>query len=275
MKQKIIPIVSVLIGVLAFFLTHRFLESEAAKLDAEWEEYNKRTQQIEVVGAARDIPSGTTLSPEDIGKMKVSLRNVGDRAVRPEQVQLIFGKKIMFNISKKEPILWSDVEGAGLSGMGLSPMINKKMRAISLNIGGSQGVSGMIMPNDRVDILGTFVLPSKTVPGEMESVTLTVLQDVTVLATGQLLAKQQLLAQRTRRGASYSTITVEVTPKEAELLVFAEQSNGKLTLALRNPSDVYYEPRLPTVNFEHLETQIPILNLERQTKIRKNPAPPR
>lgn len=272
MKQKIIPIVSVLIGILAFFLTHRFLESEAAKLDAEWEEYNKRTQQIEVVGAARDIPSGTTLSADDIGKMKVSLRNVGDRAVRPEQVQLIFGKKVMFNISKKEPILWSDVEGAGLSGMGLAPMINKKMRAISLNIGGSQGVSGMIMPNDRVDILGTFVLPSKTIPGEMESVTLTVLQDVTVLATGQLLAKQQLLAERSRRGASYSTITVEVTPKEAELLVFAEQSNGQLTLALRNPSDVYYEPRLPTVNFEHLETQIPILNLERQTKIRKNPA---
>ena len=267
MKQKLIPIVSVVIGIFAFFLTERYLSSERAKVQEQIDEFYRKHEAMYVVAAARDIPSGTRISPDDVGKLEVLKRSVRDRAVLPEQVDLIFGKKVMFNIQANSPILWSDVEGGGLAYGGLASMISHGMRAISLNIAGAQGVSGMVQPNDRVDVLGTFTFPVDDNPELMENVTLTVLQNVTVLATGQTLAKHLSLQGPRRRSGGYSTITLEVTPNEAELLVFAEQTRGQLTLALRNPADVSFESQLPEVNFGHLQTELPKLNARRQARI--------
>ena len=267
MKHKVIPIVSVLVGILAFFLTNRFLDAQRAELERMKREFIEATRQIAVVAAARDIPSGTRIEQGDLGKIQVSRRNVGDRAVLPEQVNMLYGKKVLFNIKALNPILWSDIDGGITGGFGLSSTIDHGMRAISLNIGGAQGVSGMLQPKDRVDVLGTFTLPSARNPGELESVTLTVLQNVTILATGQNLAKQASIAGASRRQTSYSTVTLEVTPREAELLVFAEESKGRLSLALRNPSDVTYLSDMPDVNFEHLQTELPKLNRDRQSRL--------
>ena len=61
-----------------------------------------------------------------------------------------------------------------------------------------------------------------------------------------------------------------MTPREAEMLVFAEQIKGRLVLALRNPSDVHYERELPRVDFGRIESEIESLNLYRQrTLLRK------
>jgi pilus assembly protein CpaB len=132
-------------------------------------------------------------------------------------------------------------------------------------------VSGLVQPNDRVDVLGSFMLPSKTNPQQMEAVTLTVLQDVSVLATGQMLGKPMGDASdRARMGMTgYSTVTFEVTPREAELLAFVENMKGRLTLTLRNPADGSYEKDLPEINFDMLEKELPQLNAYRQDEIRR------
>jgi len=70
------------------------------------------------------------------------------------------------------------------------------------------------------------------------------------------------------RSSSYSTVTLEVTPREAELLVFAQQMKGRITLALRNSGDVSFEKDLPTVNFEKMESELQELNTYRQRNIR-------
>ena len=64
----------------------------------------------------------------------------------------------------------------------------------------------------------------------------------------------------------YSTVTLEVTPREAEMLAFAEQIRGRLSLSLRNRSDVSYEKELPKVDFEKIRSTIEELNLKRQQK---------
>ena len=141
------------------------------------------------------------------------------------------------------------------------------MRAVSLPVSSAAAVSCMIEPGDRIDILGTFTLPSRSNPAEMETVTLTLLQDVTVLAVGQTISRQ--LPGRQKQGPSgYNSVTVEVTPRESELLVFAQQAKGSITLTLRNPADVYFEKELPETNFNELEKKLPDLNQFRQKKIR-------
>lgn len=273
MKQKLIPIISGLIGLMAGLLTFQHLRSEYRKIDELRDSIRRRLRHIPVIVADNDIPGGTKIEKEDLAKLEIPEVSAPDRIITPDQANMILGKKTVFEVRAKKPILWSDIEGGAPASQGLAPMIQHRMRALSLQVGGSSAVSGMIQPNDRVDVLGTFSLPSKSVPGTMETVTLTVLQDVTILATGQQLAKESVLSRSRSRARSYNTVTLEVTPREAELLVFAQQTQGKLILALRNPSDVYYERDLPEINFEQLEKSLPGLNRYRQDKIRHNPVP--
>jgi len=262
MKQKIILLIAIIAGIAAFWLTGRYLRFERERILG-------GAKRVFVVVAERDLPAGTILKNADLAKALVFQSNVGGRAILPESVREIFGKKLLYNIARGDPIQWSDVDVPYKGEAGLAEMINPTMRAISISVDAVSSISAMVKPNDHVDILGTFSFPSTNAAATVESVTLTVLQDVTILATGQTTAdkaSQTGRADRTPRG--YNTVTFEVTPHEAELLVFAQSVKGKLNLALRNPSDVTYITNMPAINFEHLQKQLPTLNLIRQRDIR-------
>ena len=155
-----------------------------------------------------------------------------------EDANSLVGRKIIRMLERASPVYWSDIEGGEPGSRGLAGDIPQRMRALSITVSGAASVSGMVRPNDRVDVIGTFTFPSARNPAELELVTLTVLQDVTVMAAGRETAKT--IGSATRSG-NYSTVTLSVTPREAEMLVFAEQIKGRLVLSLRNPSDVSYE----------------------------------
>lgn len=265
MKQKAILMVAILVGILAFALTHNYLRIERDKLYA-------GAEKITTIAAGKDLPAGTVLKVEDLGTLSVFKSAVGGQAVLPEDLNTILGKKLRYSVRRNDPVLWSSVDVPERMRFGLAPMIKPGLRAVSLAIAGESAVSGLVQPNDRVDILGTFTMPSRTVAGQMETVTLTVLQDVSILATGTRLAKgeggYQSAFADSGRPASFSSVTLEVTPREAELLVFAQNMKGQLTLTLRNPEDVSFEKSMPEVNFQYLETQLPALNEFRQRNIR-------
>jgi pilus assembly protein CpaB len=102
-------------------------------------------------------------------------------------------------------------------------------------------------------------------PGTTELVTMTILQDVLVLATGQETASTYTGGQ-----SSYSMVTLQVTPHEAEVLTFAEQMRGRLTLSLRNPEDLHYEKELQQINFNQIRASLESLNeLRQKTLLRK------
>lgn len=272
MKQKLIPVISIVMGVLAFLLTNQFIQKKRAEYDKLIKNFYEKTELVQVLAAAKDLPRGTKLQRGDMATTQVPKRNMPDLCITERDVKQAFTRKTLRELREGEMILWSDLEGGDPSSQGLAPTVQEKLRAISLNISGAAGVSGMLRPNDRVDVLGTFSFPSKTVQGEMETVTLTVLQDVTVLATGQQLAKDAAASRVQRGSTGYNSVTVEVTPREAELLVFAQQLRGSLSLSLRNPNDQSFESELPSVNFEKLETSLPELNRFRQQNIRHKKA---
>jgi len=276
MKEKIIPVVSVLIGIIAFVTTSQYISTQKEMLEKQRQELLESARKTRVVVASHDIPSGTRIKASDIGSLPVPASYITDDIVMPEDAAAILGKKTTQPIVAEKPISWYFIEGGRSAMDGLADTITPGMRAISLPISGAATVSGMVRPNDRVDVIGTFSMPYKGVTGElsselMETVTLTILQDVSVIATGQKMAKQTSSSDRSKSSShSYNTVTVEVTPREAELLVFLQQTTrGSMTLSLRHPEDVNYEKELPTVNFEHLQNELPKLNEYRQKTIRR------
>ena len=264
MKQKVILIAAVIVGLFAFWLTHQYLREERRKLYA-------GVEQVRVIVAARDLPAGTVLKMEDLGAKSVFKSQVGSQVYRPEEIDAVLGKRLRYAKQRNDALDWSDVDVPERMRGGLAPMVRSGLRAVSLAIGGEAAVSGLVQPNDRVDILGTFTMPSRTQPGLMETVTFTILQDVTVLATGTRIGKSEIGMPMTSameaRSTGYSSVTLLVTPREAELLVFAETMKGGLTLTLRNPDDVGFEKELPEVNFQYFEKKLPELNQFRQQTI--------
>ena len=262
MNQRLIPLISIASGILAFSLTFKYLGDKDREVEKIKADLYKRTRMIPVLAAAADIPGETTLKLSDIGTIHIVEATAPDQVIREDEYKMILGKKTLFQIKSGKPILWSDVKGSETAGRGLSSMVKPEWRAVSV------AVSGMVEPNDHVDVIGTFSLPSRSGAAEMETVTMTVLQNVTVLATGQDLPRSYGARRSTGRSSNYSTVTLEVSLREAELLVFAQQMQGRLSLALRNMADVGTENNLPEVNFEALKAELPDLNQKRQQKLK-------
>lgn len=261
MKNKLILVVAVLVGILAFWLSASYLDAERDALYA-------GAEKVQVIAAAQDLPATTVLQREDLGLKWVYKSAVGGNVFMAEDANKIVGKTLKFPAKKGYPVLWSQVDMPRLAQAGLAPIIKKRNRAVSISISGAAAVSGLVKPNDHVDVLGTFTFPSRTNPQQVESVTLTLMQNVTVLATGQRLAQQAIEMASAPQQGGYSTVTFEVSPREAEILVFAQQTRGQLYLSLRNPEDIYAEAELPSVNFDYLESVLKELNEKRQLKIR-------
>jgi pilus assembly protein CpaB len=83
------------------------------------------------------------------------------------------------------------------------------------------GVAGFVHPRDKVDILVDMKMPSGT-----DSFSKTILQNITVMTIGQTWE------QKENKPVVVNTVTLEVTPEQAEVLNLAS-SEGKIRLALR------------------------------------------
>ena len=270
MKQKIVLIVSIAVGLLAAVLTRAYLASKDAEVQKLKAAFMKTHKTLEVLCFAREVPSGTILAKSDLGIKTVPASGLRGQALTEENLIEVVGRKVLNGHKTGELLFWADVEGGNPMVGGLAADIRKKMRAVSVNCSGAAAVSGMVKPNDHVDVIASFSFPKLAADGRtmiQELVTCTILQNVLVLATGKETAKSAIARSDAFGAGSYATVTLEVTPREAEMLVFAEQIKGRISLALRNRNDTYYEKELPQVDFEKIRGEIEDLNRKRQGEL--------
>jgi pilus assembly protein CpaB len=264
MKNKTLLLLAILLGAAAFIVNSRYLSNEREKL-------YKGAVKIQVLTAARDLPAGTELKitsgdDTDIG-VKLEFKSaVGDNVLLPADFQRVAGKKLLLPLKKGEPLWWSHVDMPRQQRTGLSSTIQydsmgrDNYRALSVPISGAPAVSGMIKPGDYVDILGTFTMPSKLNPQLSEKVTTTLFPKVKVLAVGNRVGNDPSAPQRTAAG---STITFEVEPDVAEIIVFAQHS-GQLYLTLRHPDNPDTTTPGVRIDFDTLESLVPQINATRR-----------
>jgi pilus assembly protein CpaB len=260
-------IAAIVAGLAAALLTRFYLASKDSEIDAMKSRFAKRYGVMEVLCYVEDVPGGTVISKRHLGTKPVPAAGLRGQALTIENLGDVIGRRTVLGHRNGDVMFWADIEGGNPRATGLAADIRKGMRAISINASGAAAVSGMVNPNDHVDVIGTFTFPDETGQRKQDAmVTCTILQNVLVLATGKTTAK---MAGRLNDGTAqsgYSTVTLEVTPREAEMLAFAEQIRGRLSLSLRNRSDVTFEKELPKVDFEKIRSTIEELNLQRQRK---------
>ena len=261
MKRKIVLVASLVAGLLAAVLTRVYLSAKDAEVRDFKNKMLDRYGTIEVLCFRKEVPSGTVLAKSDLGTRVVPALGMRGQALQVEDLGDVLGRKIVLGHTKGDVLFWSDVEGGNPLATGLSADVKKTMRAVSINCSGAASVSSMVRPNDHVDVIGTFDFDREG-GAKKNFVTCTILQNVLVLATGSRTAKMR--AKDLGLASNYTMVTLEVTPREAEMLAFAEQMKGRLVLSLRNRNDTSYEKELPKVDFEKIQGEIEDLNRKRQ-----------
>ncbi|HEY1655646.1 MAG TPA: Flp pilus assembly protein CpaB [Candidatus Tumulicola sp.] len=115
------------------------------------------------------------------------------------------------------------------AALALPVRLQPGMRAVSIPIDQVKGVAGLIQPGDRVDVIA---IPPKT--GDVPPRAVTILRGVRVLAVGNALESPSATPSPQEQGAG--TVTLEVNPKQANLLAWAD-ADSNLRLALRSPKE--------------------------------------
>ncbi len=271
MKQKVVLVISVVVGLVAAILTRAYLSSKDAEVAEMKQKFYKRHGLMKVLCYYKNVPGGTVIDRSCLGERSVPSTGLRGQALTKENVGELVGRRVLYGHSEGEIVFWADIEGGDPRDSGLAADIKKGHRAMSVNCSGAATVSGMVKPNDHVDVIGSFTFPGANGRRDQgEVTTMTILQNVLVLATGKDTSKVQGRTSFGSSGASagYSTVTLLVTPREAEMLAFTEQMRGSLTLTLRNRSDTTYEKDLPEVNYTKIKDEIMKLNEKRQQGVK-------
>lgn len=116
----------------------------------------------------------------------------------------------------------------------LAAALGPGMRAVTVPVSTQSAVAGFVFPGDRIDLVLTQNVPGGG-DGPPLKVSETVLRNLRVLATDQR-TDNEADDQGNTVVRTYSTVTVEATPKIAEKIAVA-QTLGQLSLSLRSIAD--------------------------------------
>ena len=235
MNRKIVLLLSAALALLAVVLMNLYQQNLKKELGVAGE-------RVKILAAKEDIPAFSVVARSQLRILEYPKNFLPPRYTPKSLIEDIIGQTTAFNITAGNPILTTDLASTQ-EDAGLSSVITPGMRALALPVDKVNSFGGLLKPKDHVDILGTFQKPGE---GDVETVTL--LQNVAVLAVGGRLGSGREVSANNRREARVRTVTVLVTPAEAELLVFA-QDRGSLSLTMRNEEDVNTEMELDGKNF--------------------------
>jgi pilus assembly protein CpaB len=180
-----------------------------------------------VVVASADLRPGTFLSGGTVAVREIPRNFLHSNAVLADHWSDISGRVLAYPVRSGEPVLESHL--ARDVAAGFSSQLTEGMRALTFPVDDEASIAGMLAPGDRIDILFTTISGS-------ESVTLPLLLDVPVIATGIRTVTNAAYIEDKGAARQYNTVTVSVTPENAAKITLAQDA-GKITVALRQPQD--------------------------------------
>jgi len=203
---------SLVMGVGAALVAKNMIQDQGTVAD------DANTSQVAT--AAMAIPYGTKIEARHVKMVSLPDGAVPTGAV--VTLEEVEGKVATAAILRGEFLL----EGRLAShdeGSTLAALVEEKKRAITVRVDDVVGVAGFLLPGNSVDVLA-----SRLERGSRRAITETILVNVKVLAVDQTARTDDSDPVVVR------AVTLEVSPKQAEVLV-ARMEEGSIQLTLRNP----------------------------------------
>jgi pilus assembly protein CpaB len=241
---------SLLMAVLAIFFVQSYVSS------IEDEARKKFGTEVLVLKAKRDIKEMETFNetlveldhvPKKFLEPAAVSFSVKDEDKANDQIRKLAGSVAIVPIKKGEQVTYNKLTEPSMR-TGLAPQIAPGRRAISVAITDTNGVSKLLKPGDRVDLIAVLDLGGGG--GGKNKLAKTILQDVVILATGKAVTNNiaRTVEQDPYGGppkvksltedTNYPTITLEVEPAQAQMMALLVASgDNALSISLRNNDD--------------------------------------
>jgi pilus assembly protein CpaB len=222
LKGKTPLIIALVLAALGFGVAWSAVKNMGDKAREGW-------KLTSVLVATKDLSEGTVVTSDVVANRQVPEAFVTSSVVRPEQVNYVTGQKILVAVQTGDPLLYTQFETQRTAER-LSTKVQKQARAVTIDAAKTTAVGGWVRPNDHVDVIGIFKDPQTN-----ESVAVTLMENVMVLATGKLTGTTNvnLVAENQR---DYNNVSLLLSPEQVEVVVLAAEL-GSLSLSLRNPDD--------------------------------------
>lgn len=213
------------------FLVQGWLDRQRAQMTVSAPAAKPVVTGVEVLVAKQDLGTGSFVKQEHL-KWQNWPRDglTGSYVVKGKGNLTDFvGTVVRRGIVAGEPITNSRVVRAGQRGF-LAAVMIPGMRAIAVPVNAASAIAGLVFPGDRIDlILSHKYEPPSVSKGRtrLRSVSETLLTNVRILAI------DQTTDDKNTKKATPKTATLEVTPRQAELVAVA-LNLGRLSLSLRS-----------------------------------------
>ncbi|MDD5069217.1 MAG: Flp pilus assembly protein CpaB [Candidatus Omnitrophica bacterium] len=232
-------IINIIIGIVcaagAILLIHGHIMKQEGRIQQLIEE----GKAVRVVVARYDISRETTITEE-----MVTTKVVNRNALQPGDLtamESVIGKFAEVDILSGQHINGNMIRAFGSFDF-LSQAVKKGLRAITIPVDKLSAVEGLLKPQDKIDIVGTFNIPTET--GEIAPVVLTIFQSVEVLATNTNIS-------RYKTSKAIQSVTLALEPEDVRTLTFVMEM-GRIKLVLRGEADVAQEIGYTAVTWDIL-----------------------
>lgn len=215
-RSKTTLTLALVLGLLAALAGYAGLKATATQVAV-----NTSKNFVPVVVTATDLTFGTKLDRAQLRVVRYPKESVPAGAY--SSIDSVAGQTCKIFLAAREPITELKLSSRG---GGLSMLVRPGMRATSLEVNQVSGVSGFVLPGDKIDVLCTIDGHGR----DEETVTKTILQNAEVLASGQKTTQQD------NKPITVQAVTILVDPAGAEKLALGLHE-GRLHLVLRNPED--------------------------------------
>jgi len=157
----------------------------------------------------------------------------GGQNYKPEDLE--GASVVRSSLAEGEPITLERLARPGQTGF-LAAALTPGKRAVTVSLSPTSGNAGFIFPGDGVDLIVTFDVKEEEAPGQSAGKAIDHRIAETILTGLKVLALDQRVDTGKREVVVARTATLEVDPKEAEIVAVAGEL-GKLSLSLRHTGD--------------------------------------
>lgn len=220
----LVLIVGVGLAGFAVYMAKGYFQQQQTALDQQRAAAAQIVPTIEVYAVTRSIAYGEQLTKDDVEVIRYVEAALPEGVFRTEQELFPEGEEELRVVTRqmdpKEPVLATKVSAPG-EIVGITALLSRGMRAFTIRVDATSGVSGFLRPGDRVDVYWTG---RSAAQGNNE---LTQLIDTNV----RIVAVDQTADTGRTEASIAHTVTVEATPHQVASLAQA-QSSGRLSLSL-------------------------------------------
>ena len=229
-RRLLIFLFAIFLAIIAVILVRFYLSNMEARIAAKYAD--NREEVAQVVVPVMDLEAGSVVDMESFALRSIEFDVIPPDAVHPDDFEQALGQTIKLDIPKGRVLQWGYLSSGIIPAF--SEQLDKDQRALTIAVDEINSISGMLRPNDRIDLFVILDNVGADQSDKNQKMVVPLLQSILVKATGNITRREILPGTNAPVERSYATLTLDLLPNEIGKVLLA-QEKGALKAVLKRP----------------------------------------